>query len=104
MRNVEYIGRLTEAGHMTPAGEAAVAAARADGRWEAAYHGAAKAEFPAAFLAGLEADPIAKATFEALPAAVRYAYYFRLHNVKREETRTRKIAEYLDALHHGRGI
>lgn len=103
-RNVEHITRLRAAGLMTPAGEAAVAAAQADGRWEAAYHGSSKAQLPAAFLAGLEADPVAKATYEGLSSAVRYAYYFRLHNVKREETRTRKIAEYLDALHHGRGI
>lgn len=103
-RNVEYIARLTDAGLMTPAGDAAVAVARADGRWEAAYHGSANAELPAAFLAGLEADPIAKSHYEALSAAARYAYYFRLHNVKREETRVRKIAEYLDALHHGRSI
>lgn len=103
-RNVEYISRLREAGLMRPAGEAVVAAAQADGRWDAAYAGSATAELPAAFLAGLEEDPIAKATFESLPAAARFAYYFRLHNLKREETRTRKIAEYLNDLHHGRSI
>src|SRR3954451_12069710 len=45
-RNVEHIARLSAEGRMTPAGQAAVDAAQADGRWQAAYAGAAAAEFP----------------------------------------------------------
>jgi len=34
-RNVEHIARLTAEGRLTPAGRAAVDAAKADGRWQA---------------------------------------------------------------------
>ena len=34
-RNVEHIARLTAEGRLTPAGQAAVDAAKADGRWQA---------------------------------------------------------------------
>src|SRR5512141_1686499 len=43
-RNVGHIQRLEEAGKMAAAGRAAVESAKADGRWEAAYSGAADAE------------------------------------------------------------
>ncbi|WP_207929353.1 hypothetical protein, partial [Actinomadura sp. 6K520] len=39
--NVERVEALTEAGRMRPPGLAQVAAARADGRWDAAYTGRA---------------------------------------------------------------
>ena len=38
-RNVARMDRLEAAGRMAAAGQAAVAAAKADGRWEAAYSG-----------------------------------------------------------------
>ena len=55
-RNVERIGRLEAAGRMTPAGRAAVDSAKADGRWEAAYSGAATAEVPGDLAAAIAAD------------------------------------------------
>ena len=35
--NTQHVERLTKAGFMAPAGQKAVEAAKADGRWEAAY-------------------------------------------------------------------
>ncbi len=45
-RNVEHVARLTEAGRMRPAGIAAVDAAKAQGRWQAAYRGQADMQIP----------------------------------------------------------
>ncbi|MFB0834982.1 YdeI/OmpD-associated family protein [Arthrobacter halodurans] len=100
-RNVERVARLTEAGRMRAAGLAAVDAARADGRWGAAYAGAASAEPPPAFLAALEASPPAKEAYARLNAANRYAVYYRLQSVRREETRERKIVEFVAMLARG---
>jgi uncharacterized protein YdeI (YjbR/CyaY-like superfamily) len=64
--NVGRVERLTAAGRMQAAGKAAVEAAKADGRWEAAYAGQAAAELPADLAAAIAANPSATATFETL--------------------------------------
>jgi uncharacterized protein YdeI (YjbR/CyaY-like superfamily) len=52
--NVRRVEELTAAGRMRPGGLAAVAAARADGRWEAAYASQKEAEEVAAAVRKLE--------------------------------------------------
>src|SRR4051812_573856 len=56
-RNVGHIARLEEAGRMTDAGRAAVEAAKADGRWDAAYGGEAGGEGPRGLAAALSPQP-----------------------------------------------
>src|SRR5438105_12253448 len=56
-RNVAIVERLTAEGRMSDAGLEAVARAKADGRWEAAYPGAASIEVPADLSAALDARP-----------------------------------------------
>ena len=97
-RNVEHAERLIAAGEMTPAGLAQVEAARADGRWAAAYAGAAAAEVPADFLAALEGRPAAKAAFAGLRKADLYAIHHRLHTAARPETRARRLEALLARL------
>ena len=48
-RNVTLVGTLEKQGGMTNAGVAAVEAARADGRWDAAYAGPATRRAPTAW-------------------------------------------------------
>lgn len=100
-RNVENVQRLTDAGRMHDAGLAAVAAAQADGRWEAAYQGAANAEPPPEFFAALATNPAAREAYGRLNSTNRYAVYYRLHTLKREESRQRKIAEFIQMLARG---
>ena len=45
--NVGHVARLEKEGRMKPDGLAAVDAAKADGRWEGAYHSSSSAEMPA---------------------------------------------------------
>jgi len=97
-RNVAHVERLEAAGRMSPAGRAAVAAAKADGRWEAAYAGPATAETPADLLAAIAAVPEAQAMYDVLTSQNRYALYHRLSAVKGAQTRARRIEEYVAML------
>jgi uncharacterized protein YdeI (YjbR/CyaY-like superfamily) len=99
--NVENVARLTRAGRMKPAGIAAVDAAKARGRWQAAYRGQADMPTPPDLAQALAANPAAAATFEQLDAANRYAIVYRINAVKRPTTRDRKLAEYVDMLARG---
>lgn len=97
-RNVGHVARLEAAGRMLPAGRAAVAAAQADGRWEAAYAPPSESEVPSDLAAAVSANPAAQAMFDVLTRTNRYALVHRLGAVKRAETRERKIAEYVEML------
>jgi uncharacterized protein YdeI (YjbR/CyaY-like superfamily) len=98
LRNVEHIDRLEAEGRMTTAGRAAVEAAKADGRWEAAYAGPATAETPPDLLAAIAAVPEAQAMYDVLTSQNRYALYHRITALKTEATRARRIEEYVAML------
>jgi uncharacterized protein YdeI (YjbR/CyaY-like superfamily) len=100
-RNVAHAERLIAAGEMTPAGLAQVEAARADGRWAAAYAGPAALEIPADFLRALETRPLAKAMFATLNRQNLYAIYHRLHTARTPETRARRMEALLATLDRG---
>jgi uncharacterized protein YdeI (YjbR/CyaY-like superfamily) len=97
-RNVGHIERLAAAGRLTTAGRAAVESAKADGRWEAAYSGAATAEVPADLAAAIAAEPRAQAMFEVLTSVNRYALIYRTNAVRQASTRKRKIAGFVQML------
>jgi uncharacterized protein YdeI (YjbR/CyaY-like superfamily) len=97
-RNVENVARLEREGRMLPAGRAAVEAAKADGRFAAAYPAQSTAEVPADLAAAIAADPAAQAMFEVLTGANRYAMIHRLATVRRAETRERRIGQFVAML------
>ncbi|MFB7379173.1 YdeI family protein [Kitasatospora purpeofusca] len=97
-RNVDNVARLEAAGLMLPAGRAAVDAAKADGRWTAAYAPSSELEVPADLLAAIAEVPAAQAMFEVLTRTNRFALVNRVNAVKRAETRTRKISEFVAML------
>ena len=99
MRNVRIVERLLEEGRVQPRGLAEIEAAKADGRWERAYEGHAQPQDD--LLAALAARPGALAAYEALPKSATFQMYFRINNVKKAETRARKIAEYVERLAAG---
>ena len=102
--NKAHIERLTREGRMKPAGLASVEAAKADGRWDAAYASSSTFVESAEFLAALKKSKRAAAFYATLSKANRYAIYFRLHNAKRLETKARKIAEFIAMLERGEAI
>jgi uncharacterized protein YdeI (YjbR/CyaY-like superfamily) len=102
--NREKAEALESAGALRPAGAAEVAAAKADGRWEAAYEGARTAEVPAHLQRELDANPTAAAFFADLDGANRYAILYRLQEAKKPETRERRLRKFLAMLERGEKI
>lgn len=100
-RNREHVERLVAAGQMHAAGLAAVAAAKADGRWDRAYDSPSTVTVPEDLRAALAAHPNANAFFESLQGANRYSILYRIQKAVRPETRARRIAEFVAML--GRG-
>jgi len=86
---------------MRPAGLAEIDRARADGRWEAAYDSPAKAQVPADFLEELDHNPRAKAFFETISRANRYAITWRLQTAKTPETRAQRMRTFVEMLEKG---
>ena len=100
-RNVAIIERLIGEGRMHAAGLAEVERARADGRWDAAYGGMRGSEVPADLAAALRADPRAQAMFETLSSQNRYSVLYRIETAKRPDTRSRRIAQFVEMLARG---
>jgi uncharacterized protein YdeI (YjbR/CyaY-like superfamily) len=103
-RNRQRAEELLAAGEMAPAGMREIEAARADGRWEAAYDSPATAEVPPDLRAALDADPAAREFFAGLDRANRYAILYRLQEARRPETRARRLEKFLVMLREGRRI
>ncbi len=102
--NRESAERLIAAGRMRPAGQAQIAAAQADGRWDAAYEPSSRARVPADFQQALDAEPAARRFFETLTGMRRYAFLYRLHHVKTPQAREGRIAQYIELLREGRTL
>lgn len=102
--NTEKAERLIASGDMKPAGLKAIEAAKADGRWDAAYASQKNISIPEDFQAALDSNPKAKKVFESLKSAERYSFLFRLHHVKKPETRMKKIRQFIEMLERGEKI
>lgn len=99
--NKQNAEALIAAGRMRPAGLREISLAKQDGRWEAAYSSAATATVPDDLQEALDANKKAKAFFATLNSQNRYAILFRIQNVKKAETRAKKIAQYVAMLANG---
>jgi uncharacterized protein YdeI (YjbR/CyaY-like superfamily) len=102
--NRDAAEELIAAGRMRPAGLAEVEAARADGRWEAAYAGQRTAVVPDDLQRALDAHPAAREFFAGLDSANRYAIVYRLDDAKRPETRERRLRKFVAMLERGKKI
>jgi uncharacterized protein YdeI (YjbR/CyaY-like superfamily) len=102
--NREKAEALIAAERMRPAGLAEVEAAKADGRWDAAYEGQRTAEVPADLQRELDARPAASEFFAELDSANRYAVIYRLGEAKKPETRERRLRKFVAMLERGEKI
>ncbi|MDO9413548.1 MAG: YdeI/OmpD-associated family protein [Pseudolabrys sp.] len=100
--NVANVARLIEEGRMTAHGHAPIEAAKADGRWQRAYKSDMK--IPADLQKAINAEPKAKAMLGTLSAQNRFALAFRVHNMKTEAGRQKKIAGMVAMLKRGETI
>ncbi|WP_067713207.1 YdeI/OmpD-associated family protein [Nocardia yamanashiensis] len=96
--NVDKVAELTAAGRMRAPGLAEVAAARADGRWAAAYPSQRTFTVPPDLEAALSGQPRARAAFEALDRTGQYAIVLELLRARTDKTRSNRLAKALAAL------
>jgi uncharacterized protein YdeI (YjbR/CyaY-like superfamily) len=102
--NREKVEALIAAKAMRPAGMAEVEAAKADGRWEAAYEGARAAKVPDDLRCELDANEAAREFFATLDSSNRYAILYRLDEAKKPETRERRLRKFVAMLERGEKI
>lgn len=102
--NREHIARLVAEGRMQPSGQAQVDAAKADGRWDAAYapiRSASADSLPEDLRAAIDANAKARRTFATLGRMNLFALAFRTNNMKTPAGRARKIAALVAQLAKG---
>ncbi|MEO5839550.1 MAG: YdeI/OmpD-associated family protein [Acidimicrobiales bacterium] len=98
--NVDKVEALIAAGRMQPSGLAQVEAAKADGRWAAAYESQRNATVPPDLAAALAESPPAAHAFDALNKTDRYAVILKLvtaRTVAARASQLRKVIATLDA-------
>lgn len=102
--NVDNVARLIADGRMTKHGLREVEAAKADGRWARAYGSGQDMKIPDDLQAAIDASPKAKAMLATLSAQNRFSLAFRVHNLKTEAGRKKKIADFVAMLERGETI
>ena len=100
-KNVAHVARLVREGQMTPAGRKEVAAAKADGRWAAAYDSSTTATVPPEFVKALARNAKAKQFYATLNKTNLYAIAYRLQTAKRPETKLKRMKLIIDMLARG---
>lgn len=99
--NIDRVGRLIEEGRMKTPGLKQIEAAKADGRWEAAYDSPANTTMPEDFLQRLGKNAKANKFFKTLNKANTYAIAWRLQTAKKPETRLKRMNLILEMLAKG---
>lgn len=102
--NRDHVARLCAAGRMTVAGQRQIDAARADGRWDAAYASQSNLEIPPDLAAAIRAEPKALEAFRRLNRQNVYALAYRTLHIKTPSIRERRIREYVEMLKRGESL
>jgi len=102
--NREKAEELIAAGRVRPAGITEIEAAKADGRWQAAYDGQRNTKVPPDLQRELDANPVAAEFFASLDSANRYAIVYRLEEAKKPETRERRLRKFVTMLERGEKV
>jgi len=99
--NIAKVEALIAAGRMRPAGQAAIDAAKADGRWDQAYDSPSNTVAPDDLLAALDGHPKAKEFYATLNKTNTYAIIWRLQTAKKPETRANRLGKIITMLENG---
>jgi uncharacterized protein YdeI (YjbR/CyaY-like superfamily) len=95
---------LIAEGRMTPSGQRQIDAAKADGRWAAAYapiRDASATSIPDDLRAAIDANPRARKTFKTLNKTNLFALAYRTNKMRTAAGRAKKIAELVRMLDGG---
>lgn len=99
--NRTRVAQLVKGGRMTPHGLREIDAAKADGRWAAAYASASQSQVPADLEAAIAADEKALVTYRGLSKQNLYALAYRTHHIKTPEGRAKRIQSFVAMLARG---
>lgn len=102
--NIAKVEKLIAAGRMADGGSREIAAAKADGRWQAAYDSARSMQVPEELAAALAKNKKAKAFFDQLDRTNLYAFCWRVQTAKKPETREARVAKFVAMLAKGEKI
>lgn len=102
--NVARVEALLVADRMKSAGLREVEAAKADGRWAAAYDSARSMEVPQELAQALAKNKKARAFFDALDRTNRYAVCWRVQTAVKPETKAARVAKLVEMLARGEKI
>jgi uncharacterized protein YdeI (YjbR/CyaY-like superfamily) len=102
--NRDHVARLAKARRIQPPGQQQIDAAKANGRWDAAYapmRAATAATIPDDLRAAIDANPRARKTFQTLGNRTLFRLAFHTNKMKTPAGRARKIAELVTLLANG---
>lgn len=102
--NVAKVEALIAAGRMREGGQAEVDAAKADGRWQAAYDSARNMPVPEELASALAKSRKAKIFFDELDKTNRYAFCWRVQTARKPETRAARVEKFVAMLARGEKI
>jgi uncharacterized protein YdeI (YjbR/CyaY-like superfamily) len=102
--NREKALALIENGKMTPAGLEEIERAKKNGCWDSAYASPSSATMTPELEAALKKSPRAKAFFETLSRANRYAILWRVQTAKKAETKAKRVRSFIEMLEKGEAI
>ncbi|CAH1194253.1 hypothetical protein PAECIP111892_01508 [Paenibacillus auburnensis] len=102
--NKEKAELLIKNGRMQLSGFKAIEAAKKNGQWDKAYESQSIASMPEDFAIELERNLKAKAFYDTLDRQNKYAFLFRIHNAKKQETRAKRIQQFIMMLEKGEKI
>ena len=99
--NTAHAERLFKTGRIQPSGLKEIEAAKADGRWDSAYHSQSTASIPDDFIKELDKNKKAKTFFKTLNKTNIYSIAYRLQTAKKTETREKRKKLILEMLSKG---
>jgi uncharacterized protein YdeI (YjbR/CyaY-like superfamily) len=102
--NRQKVAKLIRDGRMQPAGLNAINVAKKNGQWDRAYMSQRTIPIPGDFQKALDRNKTAKEFFAKLNSQNRYAILYRIHSVKKDETRKKKIEQYVSMLEQRKTI
>jgi len=102
--NIAKVEALIAGGRMQKPGFEAIEAAKADGRWQAAYASQRTATMPPELEAALKRSPKAKAFYDTLNKTNKYAVIWRLLTAKTEKTKSARLQKMIDMLEDGKAF
>lgn len=102
--NKKKVAALIKDGKMQPAGLAAIETAKQNGRWDSAYDSQRNIEIPETFQKELDKSTKAKAFFATLTSVNRYAILYRITTAKKQETKEKRIKEFMEMLKKGETV